>query len=188
MVNDSDGHGLRQPSRQQLSIALAMMIIATPLVACDNDRGDAPAMDTDAPAQDAVDCEALQSRIDMTLCLVDIATDAGTTAACDVTGDPGVRFQCYAIFAERLGDPETCRRIPDQGEDFRDLRDACLADVAPVAERPELCEEVRESGLRDGCFLSVYRVTADATLCDRIEDAGLRSLCTGVPTDAMNPD
>jgi len=127
------------------------------------------------------DCADVENVIDRTLCFADRAEAAGDLAPCDGADAEGVRFQCYAIYAERAETVEPCHRIPTDSEDGSDLRDACVSDVAKVTERAELCEEIVSHGLRDSCWLGVFRKTEDPALCDRIEDAGLRSACTGEP-------
>ena len=119
--------------------------------------------------------------LDRIMCFADLASEAGDRSRCDAAVEEGVRFQCYAIFAERAGDPEACRAIPPRSEEHVDLRDVCLADVAPVIESPELCKEIVAPGLSDSCYLNVFRKTGDPGLCDMIEDPGLKSLCTGEP-------
>jgi len=95
--------------------------------------------------------------------------------ACDEANEQAVRYQCYAIFAERTGTATPCRRIPTSDQDYRQLRDVCLADVAAALGSSDLCEEVQSDGLRDGCWLSTSRRTGDQTLCERIgPDGGCR--------------
>lgn len=127
------------------------------------------------------DCSAVSGVLDRIVCYADLASEAGDRSRCDAAAEEGVRFQCYAIFAERTGDPEPCRAIPPRTQEFVDLRDVCLADVAPVIDSPELCEEIVAPGLKDSCYLNVFRETGDPGLCDLIEDPGLKSVCTGEP-------
>lgn len=126
-------------------------------------------------------CADLENVLERIGCFADLAGEAGDASRCDQAAEDAVRFHCYAIFAERRGDPEPCRRIPAATQEHRELRDACLADVAPVVERAELCEEVETPGLRDSCYLAVFRETGDSALCDHIEDPALKSACTGEP-------
>lgn len=127
------------------------------------------------------ECSDIANAIERTLCFADRAVEAGSTSPCDEASREGVRYQCYAVYAERAETVEPCRRIPTTSGDLRDLRDVCVGDVAEVTGRAELCAEVAADGLRDSCWLSVYRRTGDRTLCDRIEDRALKSLCTDEP-------
>jgi len=149
------------------------------LAAC----GDTDANDSSHAAESTArtDCPTIENVVDQILCFADEAEAAGRLAACDAASAEGVRFQCYAIYAERAQTVEPCRLIPTEDEDLSDLRDACVSDVAKVTKQPDLCEEIGSHGLRDSCWLQVFRETGDAGLCDRIEDARLRSLCTGEP-------
>lgn len=129
----------------------------------------------------SAECADIANAIERTLCFADRAVEAGSTSPCDEASGEGVRYQCYAVYAERVETVEPCRRIPTTSADLRDLRDVCVGDVAEVTGRAELCAEVAADGLRDSCWLSVYRQTGDRTLCDRIEDRALKSLCTDEP-------
>lgn len=128
-----------------------------------------------------VRCDTVSSPIGRITCLADAASESRELTICDRASQEGVRYQCYAVYAERRSDPDACFRIPDTEEDLVDLRDICLSDVAALVGRPELCQGVQAPGLRDSCYLKVHQSTGDTTLCQRIQDPGLKSTCTGEP-------
>lgn len=165
---------------------LVLLAIAGVVTAC-GQGGEEGTEGDPAAAERAAACRTVENSLDRIFCFADLASEAGSVAPCDSAEDQGVRYQCYAVFAQRRATPGPCRRIPDAGGDGRDLRDACLGDVARELERPDLCEEVRAPGLRDSCFLQLFRATGDSVLCDRIDDRGLKSLCTGEPVIGVAP-
>lgn len=167
-----------------LATALSSLALGTLLAGCGT-GGDAGATPdpthTEAPGETTESCGELDGIIERIECFADRASEAGDRSRCDEASEDAVRYQCYAIYAERRGDPAACRAIPSGSEEHRQLRDACLGDVAPVLAQADLCEEITTPGLRDSCYLAVFEKTGDAELCDRIEDPGLRSACTGEP-------
>jgi hypothetical protein len=114
-------------------------------------------------------------------CFSDLAVNNKDAAACDAAKHEGVRYQCYAVTAEKLGDWRICLEIPPKSKDHIELRDICISDVAEKSEDSALCERIRTGNFRDGCYLKVYRRTGDSALCGRVSDPGLKSSCTGEP-------
>jgi hypothetical protein len=94
-----------------------------------------------------------------------------------------VRYQCYAIYAERRSNPDVCEEIPPKSADYIGLRDVCISDVAEKVGDFTLCEKVQTQGLRDSCYLKIFNKTGDTSLCEKIQDNGLKSGCTGKPVD-----
>ncbi len=90
-----------------------------------------------------------------------------------------MRYQCYAIFAERKDDLEACEAIPAEGEDLTTLHGVCISDIAVNRSDSELCARVEPEGIRDGCYLKVAEATDNRELCDKIVDRGLKSTCSG---------
>lgn len=171
--------------------AIALCLATAILAGCGEAGSDAPAVETASPADTAADpapdasatsaCAEIPGLIDRVTCFADLAAEARDAALCMEATEEAVRLQCLATYAERRGDPDACREIPAPTPEHQQLRDTCLADVAPVIEDATLCSEIETPGLRDGCYLKVFRVTGEAELCDQIEDPNLKSLCTGEP-------
>jgi hypothetical protein len=118
-------------------------------------------------------------------CLVDLAVDEEDVSICDAATHGGVRYQCYAMVAEKLANLDICGKIPSgaQGETGQ-LHDLCVSDVAVNLKDYELCQRIKTPGLRDGCYLQIYQQTDDMSLCEMIQDLGMKSLCTGKPYSA----
>lgn len=93
----------------------------------------------------------------------------------------GVRFQCYAIFAEHTASPEVCHRIPSKTAEHLTLIDGCLSDVALKARNPNNCEAISTPGIRDSCYLKLAKNLGKQALCGKIQDNGLKSVCTSKP-------
>lgn len=163
-------------------LLLLVPALAAP-TACGPSGGDTAEQATSRGEASAVErvCSDLENPVDRILCFADRATDESDARRCDDASSDAVRFQCYAVYAERVEDVAPCRDIPGGTEDLQGLRDVCIGDVAGVAGRAELCEEIVTAGLRDSCYLAVFRTTGDGELCGRIEDPGLRSACTDEP-------
>ncbi len=114
-------------------------------------------------------------------CFSDLAAKEEDASACDAAEHEGVRYQCYAVAAEKLGDWKACLEIPPKSREHMDLRDVCISDVAEKDENPALCGKIESRNFRDSCFLKVYRRTGDSSLCGRISDPRIKSSCTGEP-------
>lgn len=136
-----------------------------------------------AAADQADQCLEQEQVVERLLCLVDAAKRAGDVEVCQRAEHEGVRWQCVAIFAEYRRDASLCRTIPRGNQDYRELFDVCLSDVAEARGEPELCGEIGTDGLRDSCYLKLVRAGASAVLCARIRDPGLKSACAGEPAD-----
>lgn len=128
----------------------------------------------------AEECFA-QGIIDQIRCLSDLAARKKDASVCDIASHEGVKYQCYAVAAEKLGDWETCLEIPPGSKEHIELRDICISDVAENDKDSDLCEEIRTRNFRDSCYLKIYQETGEDALCDKISDPGLKSLCTGEP-------
>lgn len=114
-------------------------------------------------------------------CLSDLAAKNGDASVCDSAAHEGVRYQCYAVTAEKIGDWETCLEIPLKSKEHVELRDLCISDVAKKNVDSTLCEKIQTGNFKDSCYLKVYRKTNDSSLCENISDPGIKSLCTGEP-------
>jgi hypothetical protein len=134
-----------------------------------------------ARASAAAHCGDLPGAIEQIECYVDRATLVGHPKPCQEAAADGVRYQCYAVLAARLKDASLCDDIPTSSDEARQLRDACLSDVAEVLSEAALCTRISTTGLRDSCFFKIAGATGDTTLCERIGDPGLKSGCTGEP-------
>jgi CRISPR/Cas system CSM-associated protein Csm5 (group 7 of RAMP superfamily) len=114
-------------------------------------------------------------------CLVSLAKKYKNVDICDKTTNEGVRFQCYAIYAEHSKDWEVCKLIPNKNAEYQSLISGCISDVASVLENYELCENIQTTGIKDSCYLKIFRKTKNYKLCEKIKDPGLKSACTGKP-------
>ena len=126
-------------------------------------------------------CEDTENLLERIECYATLATDEDDPYVCGRSSHEDVKYQCYAVLAERRGSKELCNEIPSRSPDHKKLRDVCISDVAAQMLSPILCEEIQTVGLRDSCYVKIGQQTKDTTLCQRIQDPGLRSLCTGQP-------
>jgi hypothetical protein len=115
-------------------------------------------------------------------CLSELAVAKEDVSICDAATNEGLRYQCYAMVAEKLRDLDICGKIPgDAAGETGQLRDLCVSDVAVNLKDYKLCEGIETPGFRDGCYLQIYQQTDDMSLCEMIQDPGMKSLCTGKP-------
>jgi hypothetical protein len=114
-------------------------------------------------------------------CLTNRAVELKDVAVCDRSKHVGVKYQCYAIYAEKVGNWEICNRIPTDNKDLLNLKSICISDVAKKLMKEELCEKVDVLGFKDGCYMKIAESTGNKTLCEKISDSGIKSLCTGEP-------
>lgn len=126
-------------------------------------------------------CEDLENLLERIECYVTVATDEDDPSLCGQSSHEGVKYQCYAILAERRSSEALCRVIPSRSPDQQNLRDICISDVAKKILSPPLCEEIETVGLRDSCYAKIGQETGNMALCENIQDPGLRSLCSGQP-------
>ena len=126
-------------------------------------------------------CGKKKNLIDQLLCYAALATKLDDVSICDAASQEGVRYQCYAIYAERRFKPDVCEAIPSKSAELKDLRDVCISDVAKKAGDFTLCEKIETQGLRDSCYWGVAKKTGDTSICEKIQDKGLKSTCTGKP-------
>ena len=128
-------------------------------------------------------CGKKKNLIDQTLCYAALATKHDDVSICNAASHEGVRYQCYAIYAERRSNPDVCEEIPSKSADHKGLRDACISDVAKKVGDFTLCEKVQTQGLRDSCYWGIAKKTGDTSLCEKIQDNRLKSGYTGKPVD-----
>lgn len=126
-------------------------------------------------------CGKKKNLIDQILCYAALATKLDDVSVCDAASHDGVRYQCYAIYAERRSKPDVCEAIPLKSAELKGLRDVCISDVAKKAGDFTLCEKIKTQGLQDSCYLGVAKNTGDTSICEKIKDKGLKSGCTGTP-------
>ena len=126
-------------------------------------------------------CGEKKNLIDQILCYAALATNLDDVSICDAASHEGVRYQCYAIYAERQSKPDVCEAIPLKSAELKGLRDVCISDVAKKVGDFTLCEKIKTQGLRDSCYLGVAKKTGDTSICEKIQDKGLKSTCTGKP-------
>ena len=127
------------------------------------------------------ECASIKNSFEQISCYVNLAKKLNELAVCDKASHEGVRYQCYALFAEYSKSSEICHKIPRVTKEHLTLIDICLSDVALKASNPEICENINNSGLRDSCFFKLAKKSSDLTLCEKILDSGLKSGCTGKP-------
>jgi hypothetical protein len=132
-------------------------------------------------AQGSVEECLAQGLIEQITCLSDLAAAKKDPSLCDAAKHEGVKYQCYAVAAEKLGDWKICFDIPREPDESLKLRDLCISDVAEKAGDAALCEKIQTRNFKDSCYLKVYGKTGDEALCEKIADPGLKSLCTGEP-------
>jgi hypothetical protein len=98
------------------------------------------------------------------------------------------RSNCLRIFADRTQDEQLCRAI-----EFRTTRFTCLREIAVEKRRPQLCDEIADTGpiapyespaavYRDTCFQNLAYAMHDRGQCAKVENAPLRVSC-----EAHNP-
>ena len=114
-------------------------------------------------------------------CLTDRAVELKNVAVCDQSKHVGVKYQCYAIYAERVGNWEICNHIPTDNKDLLDLKSICISDVAKKMMKEELCEKVDVLSFKDGCYMKIAESTGNKILCEKISDPNVKSFCTGEP-------
>lgn len=161
----------------------SLAVVGMLLTACGGDGGETSdrTASEPPPRETVTPCGDVENVFERIVCFADRAEEAESVEPCDRAANEGVRYQCYAVFAERVGDVDVCHSIPAESQDEKDLRDACVSDVAKVTGQGELCDEIEAPGLRDSCYLGVFRETGDVSLCDQIEDPVLASACTEAP-------
>ena len=130
---------------------------------------------------DEKSCEKKKNLFNQILCYTALATKLDDVSICDAASHEGVRYQCYAIYAELRSKPDVCEAIPSKSAELKGLRDVCISDVAKKAGDFTLCKKIKTQGLRDSCYLGVAKKTGDTSICDKIQDKGLKSSCTGKP-------
>ena len=123
---------------------IAVMLILLLFSSC------APGDESDRPSTTEVasagQCEATENVIERIECYVEFATDNDDPSVCGQSTDEGVKYQCYAIVAERRDSVELCDVIPSRSQDHQELKDICISDVAKKILNALLCEQNRPSG------------------------------------------
>ena len=120
--------------------------------------------------------------IEQITCFTNAAKRHEDLTVCDQAEHTGVRYQCYALYAEHKQDPAPCRRIPTDDEEMQSLADVCLSDVAALKKDPQLCAEMETVTLRDDCYSKVAREVDNTEVCKNIRDEARRNFCQGIPT------
>jgi hypothetical protein len=134
-----------------------------------------PGIDGRAQAAGEV-CLAETDLVAQAVCYGQVSTAENDLQVCDEAEHPGVRFQCYYIYAQHSRDPMICESIPDSL-----LRDSCLSDVAAGLADATLCRNVGDAGVRDSCYYDTARKTGDRGLCAEIDDPALKHSCADAP-------
>lgn len=124
-------------------------------------------------------CASYENLFEQISCYASAAKKINDLAPCDQAVHEGVRYQCYAIFAEHSASPAVCQKIPSKTQEHRSLIDVCLSDVAQKANDPNICETIITSGLRDSCYLKLAKKSGKHALCEKIRDDGLKGVCNG---------
>jgi hypothetical protein len=127
------------------------------------------------------ECASIKNSFEQISCYFNLAKKLNDLTVCDKASHEGVRYQCYALFAEYSKSSEICHKIPRVTKEHLSLIDICLSGVAFKASNPEICENINNSGLRDSCFFKLAKKSGDLTLCEKILDSGLKSGCSGQP-------
>jgi hypothetical protein len=167
MLNDSPTLG-----RRLWPAVLSLIFLSLPVIALSAQL---------AWAQGSAEECLTQGIIEQIGCLSDLAARKKDASVCGAASHEGVRYQCYAVAAEKLGHWKTCLEIPPKSTEHVELRDVCISDVAENKKDSSLCEKIETGNFRDSCYLKVYQKTGDSALCDKISDPGLKSMCTGEP-------
>jgi len=127
------------------------------------------------------ECAPYENLFEQVSCYAAAAKTINDLAPCYRAVHEGVRYQCFAIFAEHSASPDICHKIPSKTDEHRSLIDVCLSDVALKAHNPNICESISTSGLRDSCYFKIAKELGKYALCEKINDDGLKSVCTGKP-------
>lgn len=160
---------------------MAASAILLSSLSCSPDDEPDPAPGPKSGAVSAAQCERIENVFKQIECYVTLATDEEDPSMCGLSSHDGVKYQCYAILAERLGSRDLCDQIPLASLDHQELRDICISDVAKKILNYVVCDEIQTMGLRDSCYAKIGQETKNTTLCEKIQDPGLRSMCSGVP-------
>lgn len=127
------------------------------------------------------DCASSSNLIEQISCYASLAKADNNLFYCDKAAHKGVRYQCYAIYAEYSNAPEICHKIPSVSEDHKSLIDICLSDVALKTNNANLCESIKSSGLRDSCYFKLADNLNNTLMCENIQETGLKSMCYEEP-------
>ena len=122
-------------------------------------------------------CATKKNLFEQISCYSAVAKETDNLVACDQASHEGVRYQCYAIFAEYSVSQEICHKIPAATDEHRSLTDACLSDVAMKAHNPSLCERIATAGLSDSCYSKLAKEMNEISLCAQIRDTSLANSC-----------
>ena len=150
-----------------LFLLITFLFLWTPITLGTNDKID--------------ECASFENLFEQISCYASAAKKINDLAPCDQAVHEGVRYQCYAIFAEHSASPDICHKIHSKTDEHRSLIDVCLSDVALKAHNPNICESISTSGLRDSCYFKLAKELDKYALCEKINDDGLKSVCAGKP-------
>lgn len=172
----------RLPHRRIAAAALSLRVRRAALVALASlpmlagaVLGAQPARSQTPAAERCGDKRVVTARI---RCLLDAAEAAEDPGLCEAAGEPAVRFNCLALYAEHRRDPAPCVRIAGDDKEARTLRESCIAGVAVARGDPSLCERATLPATRDACLMMVVtRAGADPALCAEIANPAIRDSC-----------
>ena len=126
-------------------------------------------------------CASYENLFKQVSCYAAAAKTKNDLAPCKKAAHDGVRYQCYAIFAEHSASPDVCHQIPSTSNEHRSLIDVCLSDVALKTQDQNVCNDILTPGIRDSCYFKIAKDLGNLALCEKIADEGLLSLCAGKP-------
>lgn len=111
-------------------------------------------------------------------CLTEIAIEMDDPKLCLRSGEPAVRWQCIAFYAEKAGDAAQCEIIPYNELDPPGVaQDLCRTHLAVAWRKPAECENLATPNLGDSCLLKLVELGEDKALCGRIENKAIADAC-----------
>jgi len=80
--------------------------------------------------------------------------------------------QCYAQYAQWVGDSAVCDRITDLSS-----KDSCYTNMASKGIDPTLCDKIKTVYQKEDCYFNVAMRTRDAAYCEKIGDSNRKQNC-----------
>jgi len=123
-------------------------------------------------------CEDIVDSNTRDACIIEVGRIIGDISLCDSVRDPyeyGLRETCITLIAEKLGDTESCKKIPDM-----DMRDSCIYNAVVGSGDEGECKLIRDDASRDGCYYQIAEMKKDTTLCMEIGDLYDRLSCKSI--------
>ena len=71
------------------------------------------------------ECASYENLFEQVVCYAGAAKTINDLNPCDQAMHDGVRYQCYAIFAEHSASADVCHKIPSNTNEHRSLIDVC---------------------------------------------------------------